>query len=480
MPIDLEKPLEWMKESEDSEIRTLLDDLQGNILKGHGREHSVNLFLKFDADAAESARAFVREMGGAVTSALKQLRQTKRFKESLERLRGDTFVSFFLTAAGYDALGISTKNTPDDEAFLNGMKKRRTVLSDSSSDHWEECYRDEIHALVLIADETPEKVDAMKDRILSRLPAAVSLLGVEIGLAMRNIKGDGIEHFGYVDGRSQPLFLVEDIRNEADTTDGIHVWNPDFPLRQVLVPCKGGTSELSFGSYFVFRKLEQDVRGFKQREEEIADFLKLSKEDRELAGAMLVGRFEDGTPVVLHGEDGADKPVPNNFTYESDTKGIKCPFHAHIRKTNPRGESVGVFAPNLEEERRHIMARRGITYGERIWKNGMRNTELDEDHFPSKDVGLLFMAYQCNIARQFEFTQAAWANNEGFIKRDSATGAPLTGIDPIIGQGNPTIPLSQTRKWGKDDKDGFTFGRFVHLMGGEYFYAPCISFLKSL
>ena len=43
MAIDLTVPLEWKKAD-----REVLKDLQGNILKGHGREHTINLFLQFD------------------------------------------------------------------------------------------------------------------------------------------------------------------------------------------------------------------------------------------------------------------------------------------------------------------------------------------------------------------------------------------------------------------------------------------------
>jgi hypothetical protein len=42
----------------------------------------------------------------------------------------------------------------------------------------------------------------------------------------------------------------------------------------------------------VFRKLEQNVRRFKQVEEDPADALELTGDDRERAGAMIVGRFE--------------------------------------------------------------------------------------------------------------------------------------------------------------------------------------------
>lgn len=261
--------------------------------------------------------------------------------------------------------------------------------------------------------------------------------------------------------------MKEEIERETDSNDGTTVWDPDFPLKQALVADTGGTANVSFGSYFVFRKLEQNVRDFKAREKEIAEILGLTGESAELAGAMMIGRFEDGTPVTLQRKDGNHNPVSNNFNYESDTKGLKCPFHSHIRKSNPRGETKAA------DERDHLMPRRGVTYGNRIWENNVVNSKLDEDHFPVGGVGLLFMAYQSDIIKQFEFTQQSWVNNQNFSK-------PNTGLDPVIGQGEPTILQKQPKEWGEEGKRSVDFHGFVSLKGGEYFFAPCISFLKSL
>jgi hypothetical protein len=74
------------------------------------------------------------------------------------------------------------------------------------------------------------------------------------------------------------------------------------------------------------------VRRFKQAEEDLADQFGLKDDDRERAGAMLVGRFEDGTPLSLQCEDGVDSPAENDFTYASGSLGAKCPFEAHICK----------------------------------------------------------------------------------------------------------------------------------------------------
>ena len=47
MPLPpLTVPLTW--QGPDPNVAALLDDLQANILKGHGRNHSIHLFLQFD------------------------------------------------------------------------------------------------------------------------------------------------------------------------------------------------------------------------------------------------------------------------------------------------------------------------------------------------------------------------------------------------------------------------------------------------
>jgi Dyp-type peroxidase family len=328
--------------------------------------------------------------------------------------------------------------------------------------------------MILIGGADETKVRQARSKIEQQKPTCVKIIGTEYGLAMRNKNGDGIEHFGYVDGRSQPLLLKEDIEREKIKNGGIDVWNPAFPLKQVLVPCPGGASTTtSFGSYFVFRKLEQNVKGFKDREDEIAEELGLKGDDKELAGAMIVGRFEDGTPVVLQEKDGLVNPVRNNFDFKNDQDGNKCPFHAHIRKTNPRGESTALGA-TLEQERSHIMARRGITYGTRNAKIEPDGKIIELKDKPVGGVGLLFMAYQSDFANQFEFTQASWANNPNFVKPD-------TGIDPVIGEGSgSSIPQQQPIQWDSKTKKPIDFHGFVTMKGGEYFFAPCISFFRNL
>jgi Dyp-type peroxidase family len=471
MSVNLDAPLSW--EHANADELAMLNDLQGNILKGHGRNHTQNLFFVLNPQHPQEGRGFLKVLAQSIKSAQQQLVDARDYRNT--KKDGGVFISVLLSAAGYAALGISEDKTPVDPAFRSGLKSRRTDLNDPEIEDWDPAFQDEIHGMILIGGADETQVRQVRAKIQQQKPTSVKIIGIEQGLAMRNKNGDGIEHFGYVDGRSQPLLLKEDIDHEKNKKDGIDIWDPTFPLKQVLVLCPGGASATtSFGSYFVFRKLEQNVKGFKKKEKDIAKDLGLTGDDEELAGAMIVGRFEDGTPVVMQRTDGLVNPVLNNFDFKNDTGGNKCPFHGHIRKTNPRGESTALGA-TLEQERSHIMARRGITYGTRNAELDVEGKIIELKDKPVGGVGLLFMAYQSNLANQFEFTQSSWANNPGFVKPDA-------GLDPVIGQQAPGSSNVQQQPvdWGSATKKPIDFQGFVTMKGGEYFFAPCISFFKNL
>jgi deferrochelatase/peroxidase EfeB len=190
-----------------------------------------------------------------------------------------------------------------------------------------------------------------------------------------------------------------------------------------------------------------------------------------LAGALVVGRFEDGTPVALQRGEGMHNPVPNNFNY-AIARRSSLSFQAHVRKTNPRGDTVRQFGVPDEDERGHRIARRGIIYGKRLKHPSAEQTP---DEMPTGGVGLLFMCFQSDIANQFEFMQSSWANNSSFVKSG-------TGVDPVIGQttgGEP--PQNWPKEWGNAHSTiPFDFHSFVKMLGGEYFFAPCISFLTAV
>ena len=446
-----------------------LANLQGNILKSHGRDHSTHLFIKFGA-SPDDTRAWLKAMLNeaapiTITSHTRQLKQTEAHRAD-DASAGELFVNLLLSRSAYNHFGTEP---PPDSAFVNGMAASGAKLADPPSSEWDPGYAEQIDAMLLLAHDD-RKTLAMFDSLARAAISAAqcAVVAVEYGDGLRNAQGNHVEHFGYVDGRSQPLFLKDDVEKERDQTDGISVWDPaENAFDLLLVEDPTAADSNCFGSYFVFRKLEQNVRGFKDAETRLAGLLGLQGEDAERAGAMLVGRFEDGTPVVAHRQPSETADVANNFNYQSDPAGLRCPVHAHIRKMNPRGDLAARLEADEEQvERVHRITRRGITYGLRA--PGM------EDR-PERDVGLLFMCFQKNIAGQFEFMQAAWGNNAGFPENGA-------GADPVIGQG-PGISNSQSwpNGWGGSDLPfQCNFRPFVTLKGGCYLFAPSLKGLAVL
>jgi Dyp-type peroxidase family len=465
MGLDLEQTLAWTKSvaattpAAAAEL-AMLNDLQGNILKGHGRHFTSNIFLKFDASKKAAVKKYLAVLAKDVDTALDQLTATQVFKASGHE--AGTFVALLLTAKGYDALGEAAAK-PKGAAFNDGMKNR--PLQDPPAGKWESTFKGDVHAMLLVAANTAKQRNAEAAAYVTAIKAtgAIAVLGTEEGNAVFNDDGNGIEHFGYVDGRSQPLMLQEDVDKEA-ANGGIDQWDPSIKLSQVLARCPGGKLAVSHGSYFVFRKLEQDVKGFKKREEKLAELLKLEGDDAERAGATVVGRFENGTPVALSPTEVPFNPaegVVNNFNFASDPAGLKCPFAGHIRKSNPRNDT--------SDSKDHLMARRGIPFGTRT--DGPNDGKTNNK--PSGGVGLLFMAYQSDLENQFEFTQRFWVNNANF----KTAGV---GIDPLIGQPAGAAAQQWPKEYGKSLSEPIDFSGFVTMKGGEYFFAPSLSYLLSL
>ena len=447
----------------------LFSQLQGNILKGHGRDFTTNVFIRFDKRREKKVKEWIATFAeNNVTSCKKQLKDNELYKRN--KVSGGVFYGFLISAFGYKYLGFNTSNFED--SFKMGMKE--ADLKDPATSKWDKGFREEIHAMVLIADDDREKLGNVSREIIKELDNFARIVTIEYGNAIRNENNDGIEHFGYVDGVSQPLFFEDELDNYVKQNGGKDKFDPSAEKELVLINdplidtedirFKDVTD--AFGSYFVFRKLEQNIRKFKKDEEKLAGKKHLNLPDEERAGAMLVGRFEDGTPIQVSCEEGMiGSGAFNNFNYDNDDNS-KCPFHAHIRKSNPRRN---------DEDKKHIMARRGIPYGHR---DVPTNVKQDFHQMPEEGVGLLFMSFQSSITKQFEFIQKSWVNQFDF----PVTGS---GIDPIIGQdGNGNISKGMfPTKYGDNSPSSLKEGSFesaVTMKGGEYFFAPSIPFLKTL
>jgi len=464
-----------------------LQDTQGNILKSNGRDNNVHLFVQFTADAP-AALAWLRMMGAShVTSAWQQHLDAREHRRT--GADAGVFVNLGLSAAGYRAAGLAA-SMPADQSFVEGAKQAVARLSDPPVSSWQQGFRGEIHALAVVAADNAADTQAAATAIVDTLAGVGMVVDSETGAAMRvdragKVTTDGSgtvhEHFGFADGVSQPLFMAGDIEAARRNSGGFDRYDPSAPLDLVLLKDPGGGPD-GYGSYLVYRKLRQDVIDFHKDEAALASTLvnavrgegaTPTEAEQRLASAYIVGRFRDGTPVVEQDVDGWLNE-PNNFTYDADVDGVRCPFHAHARKMNPRGDKARQFALPPGEERARRLVRRGVSFG-----------PLTLDPGPDDEVGLLFMSVQSSIADQFEFLQSEWANFTDFLR-------PGTGLDPVIGEAAasaPAVPQQWPRVYGSFNSLGpngvespyipHLFGTWVTMLGGEYFFLPSLSFLTG-
>ena len=281
----------------------LLSQLQGNILKGHGRDHTANVFLEFHADQLTETRTWLRNfVEKKLTTAKHQLAENERYKR--HQVPGGLFVGLYISGAGYAYFQVPAALQPDDptSVFRNGMKQAK--LNDPPVMQWDGFFQKDIHVMVLLAhddkrilnQETAELIAAVRALTLAPVgpsagaaPFLSARIGIEYGNAIRNTNGDGLEHFGYVDGISQPLFFDDELSAAvqepfpAGTPGATAAWDPAADRKLVLLEDHPNSAHQ--GSFFVFRKLEQNVRGFKEAEQHLATAMALQGDERELAGA---------------------------------------------------------------------------------------------------------------------------------------------------------------------------------------------------
>lgn len=453
-----------------------LTEIQGNILKKHGGNHEALLYLNFSVDTI-SIKKLLSEL--EITSAYQQYLDSEAYKKSGGK-ELKTFKGLYLSHTGIDKLGCS--GIPTSQVFMESMKGRKTELNDPDFTDWEYSFQNEIDAILLLADDDLDQINSQVEKLRLEWGTAIEINHIQYGVKRPLVNDQTVEHFGYVDGISQPLFYQSDFKSRTYINDKWqdvklteNHWSAEAPLSLVLVKEEGTGS---YGSFLVYRKLEQNVKRFKESEERLAACLGLTGEAAEIAGAMMVGRFENGLPVVKLGSvtDPENPNEDNDFQYDQDAYGLGCPFHAHIRKSNPRGDSKRFFAISEEEERSHRIARRGITYDE-IGRDQKPEHEQGPE-YPEGGVGLLFMCFQSSIENQFEFIQRSWVNNNHFPK-------PFTGIDPVIGQGEPhrdSLGNVAEQKWHSSvgGLEISSLSGFVKMKGGGYFYAPSLTFLRNL
>ena len=278
-----------------------LESLQGNILRGHGRDRSIHIFLSFknDKETNVDVKEWIKGLAERLTSAQQQFDDAEqhRYHNISHRL----FMNFFLSAKGYEYLYPDQKDKLrfNDEGFLCGMKAAQHRLNDPPKEVWEAGYQHDIHAMILLASDNEPSLQQEANKLCDDVKTHAEICAVEHGRVMWSGQAP-IEHFGFVDSLSQPLFFQSDIERQRQKWDGTNVWNPGVGLDLVLVPDPYGRPECDSGSYLVFRKLEQHVRAFKKHELKLAQTLGLTREEALKTVPQLSFKpLQDGLPITL-------------------------------------------------------------------------------------------------------------------------------------------------------------------------------------
>jgi Dyp-type peroxidase family len=481
----------------DADVR--LSNIQGNIFGGFNKDFQTLILIKFGD--ARRGRDWLQGIRYEITTSEQVIQFNKLFK-LIKSATGRELIKASWTNIAFTINGLIQLCAPEVEAFerfpaglprlitgdppftppavpsfWQGMKATAANLgdepgSDNDPARWLWPYGStDLHAMVIVAADSEYDLQERVRELVARMEDHdITALRQEQGRTRLDVAGQaGHEHFGFKDGISQPgIRGVDGPDDPADPDEGHpgqtliqpgefvlgyprEAGMPADPTRpRVHNPAPGPASSFGpawtvDGSFLAFRRLKQNVQGFRS-------FIGAEAPQQNMTeagfAAKLVGRWRSGAPVESLKGEPLTPPPPvdpgiadpslvgdaknNDFTYSTDEAGDAVPLCAHIRKVYPRDESTPGGGENNNQT--HRILRRGIPFGPSF------------DAAPGDDDrGLLFLCYQSLLENQFDFLERIWVN------------------------------------WGRrPPRPGGSSGWWVSTTGGEYFFQPSISALKVI
>ena len=444
-----------------------LDDIQGLVLRGYRMPTVRHFLLKVNAPGA--ARKLIGRLVSGDEADAPQITTAKDWHVGFEpgpgddpasapRCKPDYCLNIGITWPGLLALEVKDR-TPglsfkSFKAFVAGAAARAESVGDigaNAPQNWIGGFgTGNDHVLVTLHAMSPEAMTSYSGR-LSQLfseGAAFQEIWHGDGLALMEMQnGKPVPttkvHFGYTDGISMTTIRGGPERYPRDHQHPCEPWlfvlldeGENYVLPE---PEELGRN----GSFAVFKMVRTDVVGFE-------NFLQSNKEriDPELLAAKMCGRWRNGVPLALSPE--SDKPAGglspeelNNFEYvnadgSGDPKGFRCPVGAHIRRMNPRGQTIVGQANPGGSNNTHRLIRRGMPYG-----------PIYDPTKPYDGVerGILGYFINSSIENQYEFVLSQWVNESEFA---GSVRLHPKSKDPMIGTQNPdesifVIPQAMAR-----------------------------------
>lgn len=460
--------------------RTHLDlaDIQGNILRGYAFPHARHFALAIDAGRG---REFIDSLLPGASGGELEVTTAEEWDE-----KPGECLNLGVTHAGLEKLGVPKKVLAAfPKAFQQGPAARasgdpdfkRSVglgdVGDSAPKHWVlgGTKTPPVHLMVSLYTREDEHRDKMSE--LLRASFAKHRL-TEISCHDADALPEGRVHFGYRDGIAQPRVGVgnelPDMQPEVQSGDILlgaghtNVYRGNY-LGDI--PAALGDN----ATYGAFRLLSQDVFAF---EEMLEAWGRLAQMDKEVVAAKLMGRWRNGVPLTLSPDTPepappipADRinefdygPEPGHSTFYDDSRGLRCPVGAHIRRLNPRGARV----MGMPHSRR--ITRRAMPYGPELEPGQPRD---------GIDRGLVGYFVCGDLEMQFEFIQRVWVNQDLSTNGLRGTREPFIGAQPD-GGGRFTVRTA-------DARDPIVLSGMPNLVttrGGVYCLLPGIGGLRHL
>lgn len=459
-----------------------LDDIQGFVLRQY-LSPILRHFLFKVADPAAARAILGRLVSGDENDA-------PQISTAAEPPPGVAYhLQIGITYAGLVALQVKEKvpnlSFKSFNAFVEGAAVRAARVGDTgrhAPENWVGGFgTGSDHLMLALYATTPEIRDDYTARLTTLLTGgnAFEKLWQGDGAALTEmVNGQAVPvskvHFGYTDGISQvtikggPEPAFPDHQEPCEpwlfvlSDEAENYYLPDPP-------------ELSRNSSFaVFKLIQQDVVGFE-------NFLQSQKDkiDPELLAAKLMGRWRNGTPLVLSPDtDSPGEAIKfdqlNNFGYvnadgSGDPKGLRCPIGAHIRRVNPRDQPITGQGRPGGSNNSHRLIRRGMPYGP-TYVAGQPDDGIER--------GLLGYFIGSNIENQYEFVLKQWVNDAEFV---GGVRMNPKSKDAIIGNNDPTESIFEIRLPDHPQPIKITgIPNFLTTKAAAYCFLPSITALKFI
>jgi Dyp-type peroxidase family len=363
--------------------------------------YPVSRHLMFRVTDAAAARGVLRNLLAQVTHAAVDLSQ-----------RPQPLVNVGITWTGLAALGVVGSAAERESATSAFPSEFRDAPPPAIAGDWKGRFAgSDVHLTIHLHCMTEAKLAEATSAIRADAVSALQELPVTDegdGSITGSVLGGGRLHFGFRDGISQPAVRWDDATTDDKLIDFRHFLLGYSSKNVPSSPSEGPWADfVRDGTYGVFQRIYQNVAAFERfltdNAAALAPTLPIA-DARELLAAKMMGRWRNGTPMVLSPEK-PDESLADaaEFSYLGDPAGDRCPLTAHVRVANRRDQPlIPVIEPTFPVGGPHLL-RRGMAYG----------PELQGEADDGIDRGLVGMFLCANPRTQY-FIVTHWINKTDF------------------------------------------------------------------